>query len=528
MVAQDPHSVDAAAADRAHAAHGGVSGAAPGRRRSGLRTLVYALLPLAGLLLLTEGLLFALGLGDPAERLHLTRGFDEDARYVLPDGPPGAFRTQMFDGETPEVRIPPKGARRRVLLFGGSNTELLPGEYLEEQLDLADPDPGWEVINLGRRGYGSERVRILLRQALVTEPDVVVIYSGHNEFVEGEFALELKQDWDSPLMRGVADGLSHLRVVNLLSGAARSARAQPAGGRAPEARTERLDSFAGISYDRTLLYYDAYEQNLRSMCRAAQAAGAGILLCTVVSNTLVIPSVARSRPDLNLPELVELARIGALTRQLLPERLTAGLLNAADGTPLTRLNFQDWRERNPGDAEGRVEPVLRRLTGPLAGPPLWSPVQNWTERAYVLMQGMERLHRRELGADERDAVRQAVRLCERGRVIDPGNALVIHQLATALYLSGDDDARAVKLYELAALYDHAPGTGNAITNDRVRRVAAALPGVALLDAQACFAGRCPDGLVGYEVMMDNCHLHLGARRVLLRDMLPEILRLADR
>jgi hypothetical protein len=524
----DPADTDPAGGG-APAGEGARKGATGPHRWTVARGLAYSLVPLAALLLLAEGALFCLGLGDPDERLNLTRGFDENANYILPDGPPGAWRTQMFDGETPEIRIPPKGERRRVLLFGGSNTELFPADFLEQQLALADPAPGWEVINLGRRGYGSERVRILLTQAMVTEPDVVVIYSGHNEFVEGEFALELEEEWSSPVMMHVAQGLGRLRVMNVLSSATKArGKRETATGRAPEARTERLDSFADITFERTLLYYAAYEQNLREMVRVAHAAGARVLLCTVVSNSFDVPSIARSRPDLNLSELVELSQIGLWTRRLLPERMTLGLMTGTQGQPLIRLGFQDWRERNPGQELHRVDPVLRPLDGPLAGPPLWSPPRNWTQRTYIMMRSTALLYARELSELEHDQVRHAVKICEGAVAIDPGNAMLIHQLALAIYISGEDDARAADLFRLASLHDYAPNSGNEITNDVVRRLAAATPDLAFLDAEACFTQRCPGGLIGYEVMMDNCHLHIGARRVLMRDMVPEIVRLTSR
>jgi hypothetical protein len=365
--------------------------------------------------------------------------------------------------------------------------------------------------------------------AVLVRNGSLVIYSGHNEFVEGAFALELGQEWTSPLMLEVAGGLRRLRVVNVLSGVAKGARTGRTGaGHAPEARTQRQETFAGITYDKTLLYYAAYEQNLRAMCRAAHAAGARVLLCTVVSYLLIRPSIGCCRPDLNLPELIETGKLAVEARRLLPTRMILGLTNGPDGEPPIRLAWEDWRERQTGDATDRVEPRLRPLFGALSGAPLWSPVGNWTERTYVLMQTVEQLHRRELGEAEREQVRTAVELTGRALAIDPANALTVHQLALAQYMLGDDDARAAQLFEAAAMYDYAPNAGNRITNDCVRRVAATTPGLAFLDAQACFEERCPGGLVGYEVMMDNCHLHLAARRVLMRDKVPEIVRIARR
>ena len=91
------------------------------RRLSPWKVALLAPLPLLALLLLLEGTLWLFGLGDPDERLSLTRGFSESARYLLPDPEqPGGYITQTSDGSLPEQVIAPKGERLRVLLFGGS------------------------------------------------------------------------------------------------------------------------------------------------------------------------------------------------------------------------------------------------------------------------------------------------------------------------------------------------------------------------------------------------------------------------
>ena len=38
--------------------------------------------------------------------------------------------------------------------------------------------------------------------------------------------------------------------------------------------------------------------------------------------------------------------------------------------------------------------------------------------------------------------------------------------------------------------------------------------------------RSPQGLLGYEVMLDHCHLHLLARPILLADLVPAVVQLA--
>ena len=122
-------------------------------RRLG-KSVALALLPLAVLLLLLEVGLRLAGCGTLVSLPAASRGFDPADPLLVADGE-GVTRTRLFDGAEHEVVVPPRGTQRRVLLFGGSNTRLLPGAYLETLLDRRAPDPGYEVINLGRHGFGS-------------------------------------------------------------------------------------------------------------------------------------------------------------------------------------------------------------------------------------------------------------------------------------------------------------------------------------------------------------------------------------
>ena len=158
-------------------------------------------------LLLLEGILALAGV-EP-QPLDTNRGFDEGEQYIYPDPEtPGGHRMSLG---IPQDRhpIPPKGGARRVLLFGGSNTRGLSTDYLELVLEN-EVDQPYEVINLGRSGYGSQRVALLVEQAMEQlQPDVVVIYCGHNEFVEWSFALDLEEAWSSPFGRGGVQPPAH-------------------------------------------------------------------------------------------------------------------------------------------------------------------------------------------------------------------------------------------------------------------------------------------------------------------------------
>jgi hypothetical protein len=526
------------------------------RLRGAARALAYSLVPLAVLVVLLELALRVAGLGDPDARLGPGRGFDRDARYLVPDGEvPGAWRTQMFDGDSIEVFIPPRDDRLRVLLFGGSNTIAFPDRVLQDLLDRARPEPGFEVVNLGRPGYGSERVSILLEQAMVLEPDVVVVYSGHNEFVEHGFAMELAEAWGAPGAADLAKALQRLRTVNVLTDllaglsgptgkddAARAGPARPDDDAGvgvddlPEAHVAARETYFGLRYEQTLLFYDVYRDNLAAMCRTARAHGARVLLCTVVGNMLSPPAVAANPRDL-LPEEPLRRHTYLVDRALrrLPQRAVDGLLRVPGGGAPIRPRWYDWGQQIRGAAgsggprrDGRpLPPPLRPLAPPFSGGPFWADPAGWADDVDRLVRVLSQLHNRRLTADERHELVEARALLEEARVLMPHDSLSTYALGLCQYLLGDD-ARAVKLLREASRLDLAPNRGNDLTNGIVRELGATLPEVMVVDVEALVAGCCPSGLIGYELMVDNCHLHAGAMPVLMELLVPGIVELAGR
>ena len=88
-----------------------------------------------------------------------------------------------------------------------------------------------------------------------------------------------------------------------------------------------------------------------------------------------------------------------------------------------------------------------------------------------------------------------------------------------------DSASATRVADLrrAATLDSSPNNANDVSNGLVAEVAAERPWAHLVDCWTTYQERCPDGLVSYEVMMDACHLHPGARYVLMGDF-AEVIR----
>jgi len=516
---------------------GPVTGGAA-RPRSLLRAVLYALLPLIVLAMLLELGLSLAGLGDPDRRLSLLRGFDESARYLLPVAArPGAFVTQMSDGRWPEVEIPPRDGRVRVLLLGGSNTKGFPEAYLQRELERAAPGRGFEVVNLGRPGYGSERVRILLDQALdALQPDIVFLYEGHNEFMERGFAAELVNQWTQPWIQRKVALLSRLRTFNVVLSALESMSSAARPAPPPEPQRRRSNAIRFLTWDQTQVYYAQFRENLRAMCRAAQAHGVGVLMSTSVENMLDPPVGVAPAPELGEDEARVQQGYVRQARLEIPERFRRGWLEPDGEEALIRLRPEDWGVTVPPEALAAQRaargphpdpPPLRPLLPPLDGGPWWNDTAEWKPSVDTLLATLAAVHERKLSPQETTALHAAVALLEHALDISEEPA-ALHTLAACTYLLGEDDALAAVLFRRAGALDRAPTHANDATNGIVREVAAEFPEVLLVDADELFRARCPGGIVGYELMMDGCHLHPDVRRHLMDDYVQPLLQLAAR
>lgn len=492
------------------------------------RKVAFTLLPLVTLVVLTEVAVRLVVPRSMAERLHGSRGFDSAARYLAPDPEvPGGWVTQIFDNNYQETTIAPRDDRRRVLLFGGSNTRGFPQATLEKLLDTETLDAGtdWEVINLGREGYGSRRVLYLFEQAMVLEPDVVVIYSGHNEFVELGFEYELEQALG--VLGGLSDALSGLRSFQLFSAAMRKDAAAM-----PPTNLDRADpSQRELSWDKTLSVYEIYRVNLEMMCDIAAEHDVAVVLCTVVTNMVWLPRVWTPSEPLDSEAKQAQDKLFYTASRNIPERFLSALL------PTVRLRDTAWKT---GGSERSAEsiPLLRDLQGPLARNPLvdqrstdelrartmWPDPSRWDAAVPGVLDWFAEVMFAEPTASELKALARAGSALDAAAEAVPDDPRVMFMRGLVSWLTGDRPG-AVPLWRRAATLDRSPNNANDRSNGIVREVAALRPGITLLDAEQMFRDRCPDGVVGYEVLMDACHLHPGARHVLMADMREVILEL---
>jgi len=185
----------------------------------------------------------------------------------------------------------------RVFVLGGSTVQGRPyavetsfTNWLQINLEAADPGRRFEVINCGGVSYASYRLVPILRETLQYVPDLLIIYSGHNEFLEDRSYASLKNR--PAVLRDVQAKLMDLRLAAVMQ------KLLPTSDQIQRSESENVlttDVNAMLDFQKGLEKYhrdpdhrqaiiDHYEFNLRQMILMAHQAEIPLLLVNPVSN----------------------------------------------------------------------------------------------------------------------------------------------------------------------------------------------------------------------------------------------------
>ncbi len=274
-----------------------------------LRKIIFASTPLVVMWLAVEGGLHVVGVGSILDRDDPFVGFeatmplfvaDEDDRgraiYRTADNKRRFFNAQHFLKEKPV-------GSKRVFCLGGSTTYGRPyGDatsfcgWLRESLFVLEPETYWEVVNAGGISYASYRVAALMNELVGHEPDLFVVYTGHNEFLEERTYGSLR---DTPAWWRTIDR----RLRGLLSYAVVSRILRPRELLSVEVET-RLDSSIGLdAYSRDDALASAialhFRANLERIIDTAARVGAPLVLVTPAGN-LAHSAPFKSEPSAGL------------------------------------------------------------------------------------------------------------------------------------------------------------------------------------------------------------------------------------
>ncbi len=201
------------------------------------------------------------------------------ARYVIPKSRRKFFAPESF----PTVK---SQNTFRVFCLGGSTVQGRPFSkqtsfttWLKLSLQAADPNRNWEVINCGGVSYASYRLIPILQECLRYEPDLFIVCTGHNEFLEDRTYGHIRQ-----LPAGIAQ--AHASLTRLRSYALARQLLLPPVESPATLKSEvdaMLDYQDGLrAYHRDTAWRDGIIQhfrfNLRRMVELARTADVPIVL----------------------------------------------------------------------------------------------------------------------------------------------------------------------------------------------------------------------------------------------------------
>jgi len=288
----------------------------PGQQlRLRLYRIVFVALGL-GVFGVAELLCVLFGWGQPADyedpfvgfsRIHPLFVLNEaSGRYEIPKAKQKFFSPDSFPAEKE------RGAFR-IFSFGGSTVKGRPYSketsfttWLELTLKAADPGHDWESINCGGISYASYRLVPMVEECLAYEPDLFVICTGHNEFLEDRTYERLKE-MPEPLAVS-HHAVSRLRTYTLFRAALLKATGRETKPPSSDRHVMAEDVEALLDYRGGLEVYDRndqwtadvirhYEHNLRAMISLARAAGVKVLLVKPPSNLRDSPPFKSQNKD---------------------------------------------------------------------------------------------------------------------------------------------------------------------------------------------------------------------------------------
>jgi len=218
-----------------------------------------------------------------------------------------------------------KDGATRIFCVGGSTTFGRPYDdttsfcgWLRELLSVADPSRDWEVINAGGVSYASYRVALLMEELIDYEPDIFVVYSGHNEFLE-------RRTYSTIIampraLRGVGAIAAKTRIWTAMSGVVQRFSGAPGTPQdnpdiLDEEVTTLLDNAIGPSSytrddDLTEQILQHFRYNLARLVDIAASVGAKTVLITPASNLRDSrPFKSEHRDDLGDAERDDLDRL---------------------------------------------------------------------------------------------------------------------------------------------------------------------------------------------------------------------------
>jgi tetratricopeptide (TPR) repeat protein len=357
-------------------------------RPSGRRRYLLLALPYVAVIVLLWGVNLALPHIDPSLDIPFTRDVQLDGstyqeinrKYLEPFFPAGS---PLIPELKNTLLRPVKGPKSlRVLCLGESSMFGVPFSFaatipalVRKQLRHLYPDLDIEVVNLAASAINTNVIREMVPRYLSLEPDIVLIYAGHNEFYGPD---GIGRSWIERQVPGLTPWKYRLRRLPLvfwlqrkLAGLSR----KQADGEGNLMRQVSGGAEVALESPEAQGIFRQYHENLRAIVHSFRQNNIPVLVGEVSSNLMFPPFAPRSpvHPD-PLPAAIASGRFSAadslLVKGLSSDSANAfylywrGRLDLAEGDSIKAL--QDLESARDHDllkfrAPGRINEIIHEV-----------------------------------------------------------------------------------------------------------------------------------------------------------------------
>ncbi len=230
---------------------------------------------------------------------------------------PDVMRRYMVSGEQPAVRIAPMLFRTekpagglRIVVQGSSTAAGFPfGRWgglagmLADRLEAARPDGSVEVVTTAMAAVNSNTLLDLVDEIIAVDPDAVLVYAGHNEYVGVHGVASAFGSTRSLALTRAKLRLGRLRTFQLITRVIACLH----GGVDALARKDRRTLFAEASRGSRVEFgsetyhagIEQFEANIGEQLARYRAAGVRVYIGTLASNDEFPPLARGPSPDVD-------------------------------------------------------------------------------------------------------------------------------------------------------------------------------------------------------------------------------------
>lgn len=173
------------------------------------------------------------------------------------------------------------------MIFGGSSVYNLKLNTMQSYLESSGMK-NTELINLGGNSYGTTRIHLLIKEMITYLPDLVILYTGHNEFEE-KFVNDKIKKWNnsSELMKSLLDYSATFRALKFLGETLVSSIGKMLVEENNKGKRSRLPITKqvkwGVHFNKDAIYLN-YRLNLKMILNILNSKNIPVILNTVAYN----------------------------------------------------------------------------------------------------------------------------------------------------------------------------------------------------------------------------------------------------